>query len=263
MPQVPDCRRLGRHCVQLAVTAQVADIRDDTPTDQDAAATWLLGHTERITFGRPYTRGRLLVADAVVSVPCKYLEEQARSPNGSSRPAARCRAHGFEGPMPRPAPVDAPVLRHRADRFTIVHGRRVRPMALPLKRAARRALPVLQNGNPCVGAPCRTADNKMGAACCRDLTLEMTIPEGDPIEALLRARRPPYLCKVKRTAPSTVECEVISACGYLGDDDISCMLHDRVRPNGRPAKPDICSNWPEFDDDDELTGHPGCVFIDD
>nr|MBA2458986.1 hypothetical protein [Gemmatimonadales bacterium] len=49
---------------------------------------------------------------------------------------------------------------------------------------------------------------------------------------------------------------VISACGYLGEDGLACGLHGRRRPDGRPAKPDLCSEWPP-----KNKGlHPGCVF---
>jgi len=133
-------------------------------------------------------------------------------------------------------------------------------MGLPLKRAAQKALPVLRNGNPCVDAPCRTADNKHGAACCRDLQLDVLVSEFDEYtEALLRSRKSPYLCKVSRDTPETMECEVISACSYLESDGISCALHDRVLPNGRLAKPSICYEWPDLGPDD--TGHPGCPLL--
>ncbi len=264
MPAPPSCKRLGRQCRELAVTVRIADLDDDTRTEQDAAATWLLGHTERITFGKPYVRGRELYADAVVAVPCKYLEEKQHGTRTNGRPQARCGAHGFRGPLPRASKLELKTLRYDEDRFTVVQDRRLRTLPLPVKGAARRSLPVLQAPNPCDGAPCRTADNRVGAACCRDLTLEIALTKGQHLlEALLRSRKSPYLCKVKRTDERSVECEVISACGYLGDDRISCTLHNRVRPNGRPAKPGICSDWPEFEDDDEYTGHPGCVLIDD
>ena len=133
-------------------------------------------------------------------------------------------------------------------------------LPLRVKRAARRALPVVQGANPCLDAPCRTADNTRGAACCRDLTLEVEAPNTEPeLERLLRARRSPYLCKVNRTDDQTIECEAISACGYLDPSDgVSCVLHDRVLPNGRSAKPSICWEWPDIGPD-EVT-HPGCAL---
>jgi hypothetical protein len=116
---------------------------------------------------------------------------------------------------------------------------------------------VLHGGNPCLGAPCRTADNKRGAACCRDLTIDVVLDgRGPDLLALLRSRRSPYLCKVTPNGGDLAECEVISRCGYLESDDITCSLHDRVRPDGSPAKPFVCSEWPGADYDGP--GHPGC-----
>lgn len=282
MPTPPPCTRLGTHCGELALTVRVADLEEDSPTLQDAAATWLLGHTERITSGAPYVKGAELLVDARVHVPCKYLrvEEDGRSGRGGTgssadgtmerrhhgrdgQPRALCTAHGFRGPMPRstrPPPEVRPSF-HRTDgKFTLFYKGRRRTLALPLKKAAQRALPVLQGDNPCAGAPCRTADNRRGAACCRDLTLDVVLPESDHLtETLLRARKSPYLCKVSREGPDSVECEVISTCGYLEDDAISCGLHDRLLPNRQLAKPSICREWPDLEPDE--VGHPGCRLV--
>jgi hypothetical protein len=114
--------------------------------------------------------------------------------------------------------------------------------------------------NPCAGAPCRTADNTQGAACCRDLTLDVVLPAYEMhAEALLETRKAPYLCKVTRVSEDMVECEVISACGYLEADAVSCALHDRLRPDGSPAKPFVCREWPDLDDGDDA--HPGCRLV--
>ena len=144
-----------------------------------------------------------------------------------------------------------------------MHRGHSRRMALRRRPSPPRPLPVLGGANPCAGAPCRTADNTRGAACCRDLTLEVVAPAEDPasnhLEALLLARRSPYLCKTERVSREIVECEVISACGYLEGDGISCALHRLTRPDGNPAKPDVCSGWPDLGPDD--VGHPGCRLI--
>jgi hypothetical protein len=85
------------------------------------------------------------------------------------------------------------------------------------------------------------------------------VPESEiETEALIRSRRAPYLCKVSRTDHDIVECEVISACGYL-DGELQCSLHDLIRESGTPAKPSICSDWP--DTDPESTYHPGCRLV--
>lgn len=261
MATPPPCARLGRQCRELRLTLKIADLDDDTAAERDAAATWLLGHTGRIAFGTPYVRERLLMVDAVVKVPCKYLAADAA---GAAGAAVRCTAHGYRGALPGPSrPVPRRAFRHAEDRFTVVHQGRVQELTLRRKNGRPRSLPVVQD-NPCATARCRTADNTIGAACCRDLTLDVVVPLGDEAtEQFLRSRKPPYLCKVKRADETVIECEVISPCGYLDPEDgISCVLHDRVRPGGREAKPDVCFEWPDFDkDDEEYAGHPGCVFL--
>lgn len=257
---------MGRHCRELDLTLRVADLKDDSRTLQDAAATWLLAHTQRITFGAPYVRRGELLVDATVHVPCTYLEpNRLKSLNGKGDQPGRCTAHGFRGRMPsstqRPS-SKRPAVRQPNGAFRIVFKGRQRTMPLEHKRQARRALPVL-NGNPCAMAPCRTADNTRGAACCRDMTLDVLIPATNThLEALLRARKSPYLCKVEREDERSMECEVISACSYLDPSDgVSCVLHERLLPNGRLAKPSICREWPDLDEDE--VAHPGCVLVDD
>jgi hypothetical protein len=80
--------------------------------------------------------------------------------------------------------------------------------------------------------------------------------EESTLEALVRSRQSPYLCKTERNEEDSLESEMISACAYLAGDAVSCSLHGRVREDGRPAKPDLCSEWPERGD----LMHPGCVF---
>lgn len=239
------------------MTLRIADLKADSPLERDALATWLTGHTERISFGEPYRLGPRLVVDATVYVPCKYLKEDGANQE------VRCSAHGYRGSLPRldiPRPP-SPTPRN-GDRFSLIYRgkRRLLHLATPLPTTrSRRALPVLEE-NPCAGAPCRTADNKRGAACCRDLTLEvLTPPEDRTLELLLRARRSPYLCKVSRESREVIECEVISACGYLDGDGVSCVLHGRLLPNGEPAKPFVCTQWPDLGP--EHTGHPGCKLL--
>jgi hypothetical protein len=244
------------------VTLRVADLDEDDPPFRDAMGTWLLGHTERISFGTPFREGGQILVDAVIRVGCKYLDDGSSGAAGQRGSQSRCAAHGFAGHLPPPAEHTRPVLRQADDHFTVMQGERVRSVELP--RPAHRGLPVIHHGaNPCATARCRTADNTVGAACCRDLTLDVVVPLGDEeSEALLRSRRSPYLCKVKRANETIVECEVISACGYLEADGVHCGLHGRVRPDGKPAKPGVCSDWPDFDEGD-WTGHPGCVFLGD
>jgi hypothetical protein len=84
----------------------------------------------------------------------------------------------------------------------------------------------------------------------------MCTPRQRLLEGLVLARKVPYLCKVERVSQYSLGAEMISACSYLGQDGVHCSLHGRTRPDGRPAKPDLCTEWPEPGD----VYHPGCVF---
>ncbi|HLS47685.1 MAG TPA: hypothetical protein VK012_04155, partial [Gemmatimonadales bacterium] len=165
--------------------------------------------------------------------------------------------HGFEGPLPA-ARRRAQPRQLGQDRFRMVEGRRIVDRRIPPPEPARGSLPVLADaGNPCAGAPCRTADNKRGAACCRDLQVEIMCTRGQrKLEALVRSRRSPYLCKIERDGDWSIDAEMISACSYLEPGGVNCTLHGRKRADGRTAKPDLCFDWPPK----RQVLHPGCVF---
>jgi hypothetical protein len=232
------------------VTLRVGSL-DEGTASLDHEATWLLGHTARITFGELWEGDGDLYVDARLHLGCRYLRVE-----GST---ARCALYGYQGPVPHePRPPGQP-RRLGRDRFRIVENRRVRVRSLPPPSmpARGRSLPVLAAENPCATAPCRTADHTRGAACCRDLQVEIMCTRGQrSLEALVRSRRSPYLCKIERPGEFSLEVEMISACGYLEEDGIACSLHGRQRPDGRPAKPDLCSEWPPRN----KGLHPGCVF---
>jgi hypothetical protein len=241
----PPCRALGTQCRSLAVTLRVGSL-DEGTASLDHETTWLIGHTQHITFSDIWEDEGELYVDAVLHVPCRYLHRDGAS--------VRCTAYGFQGPPPRRYSRPEQPRQLGRDRFLIVENRRtaVRSLATP-----PRSLPVLGGPNPCALAPCRTADNLRGTACCRDLQIEiMCTRQQRRLEALVRSRRSPYLCKVERAGDFSIEAEMISACAYLDDDGIGCTLHGRLRADGRPAKPDLCSEWPA-----KKQGlHPGCVF---
>lgn len=217
----------------------------------DHEATWLLAHTERLALRNLRRAGNDLVVDATVRVRCRHLKAGA-----SGADPARCAAHGFEGRLPPEAPWPDQPRRLGGDRFTVVTNEQLVEVTLP----PPRSLPVVaseQDLNPCAVAPCTTADHKRGAACCRDMQIEMRCPPEDTyLEALVRSRQSPYLCKVTRESAGWLEAELISACAYLDDAGRNCTLHGRTRDDGRPAKPDLCSEWP----DDGKGLHPGCLW---
>lgn len=239
---------MGTHCRSLAVTLRVGELEDGRAS-LDHEGTWLLGHTERITFSELWESEGDLYVEAVLHVACKFLRQE----DGQ----ARCTAHGFAGRLPREySRMDQP-RRLGNDRFLVIDRGQTAVRHLPFPR---RSLPVLQQpsgANPCAEAPCTTADHKRGAACCRDLQIEIMCPKTDRrLEGLVFSRRSPYLCKIERAGDHSIEAEMISACGFLGEDGVACSLHGRMRADGRPAKPDLCSEWPP-----KNKGlHPGCVF---
>ncbi len=244
---LPPCRSVGGHCRSLKLTIRVAAIEGD----EDHDATWLFGHTQRIDFGKTFVDDEELWVDADVHVPCRHLEQLE---NGS----VRCGGYGYTGKVAIPKRPPAP-RRLGGDQFKIVDNHRLVTRTL---KAPHRMLPVLEHDlapdlNPCAEAPCRTADHTRKAACCRDLHVDIRCtPKQTRLELLLRNRKSPYLCKVEREDDQLLNAEIISACTYLLEDGLHCDLHGRLRADGRPAKPLMCSHWPE-----KRTGlHPGCAF---
>jgi len=229
------------------VTLRVAAI-NSTLDSADHEATWLLGHTDRIHFGPLYRRGAHLYARATLAAPCRYATRDGRQ--------VRCGAHGFRGEV-RPATHRKVDRQLGAGRFEYVERGRLRQGSLAAEPAGRASLPVLNGANPCATARCRTADGAIGAACCRDLQLEILCrPENRRLELLVRARKSPYLCKVDRESPDSLGVEVISACSYLEPGGVLCSLHGRRRRDGRSAKPDLCFSWPAKGD----SHHRDCAF---
>jgi hypothetical protein len=144
------------------------------------------------------------------------------------------------------------------DRFRIIERGRLVERELPPPRLSSRSLAVLSH-NPCAEAPCQTSDHTRGAACCRDLQIEIMCDKSwTRQELLVRSRKSPYLCKVVRERDEALDAEMISACDYLGEDGVACTLHGRKRADGRSGKPDLCHRWPKPSRDETL--HVGCVF---
>jgi hypothetical protein len=232
------------------VTLRIGTL-EDGPASVDHEATWLLGHTERITFRNLRAAGLTLLVDAVLHVRCRFL----RATTGDAA-EVRCAAHGFTGPAPEAASRTIQPRQLGEDRFLVVERHE---MAVLRLREPSRQLPVVshRDENPCAIAPCETADHRRGSACCRDLQVEILCHRTDSaLEALVHSRLSPYLCKISRETDDSLEAEMISACAFLDTSATGCTLHGRIRPDGRSAKPDLCSSWP----DDGKGLHPGCIF---
>lgn len=244
----PPCHHLGAHCRRLKVTLRIGSLTEGDES-LDHEATWLMGHTGNITFLRLWEDGGDLYADALLHVRCRFLKA---GPDGT----ATCTAHGFSGRLPAD-PRDIQPRQLGKDRFRVVEGRKLVPRRLLPPAPVRHALPVIASENPCEGAPCQTADHKRGAACCRDLQVEiMCTPRQQRLESFIRSRQSPYLCKIEREGEFSIGVEMISACGYLEPGGVRCTLHGRMRADGRTAKPDLCFDWPPK----KQVLHPGCVF---
>ena len=94
--------------------------------------------------------------------------------------------------------------------------------SLPMPARSLPVLPTAPAENPCATAPCRTSDNTRKAACCRDLQVEIMCTRSQHrLEALVRSRRSPYLCKIDREGEYSLDVEMISACGYLEADGVA------------------------------------------
>lgn len=252
-PAPPPCAALGSQCRALPVTILIASYTKPGEV-LDPEATWLLGHTETLAFRNLRQEGKDLLVDATMRVRCRHLKRDPSLPPGE----VRCAAHGYTGTVPED-PWPAQPRRLGGDRFRIVVGDVQDDVELSLPPRQLPVIPAEDDINPCSLAPCTTADHRRGSACCRDMQLEIRCPEdSSTLELLLRNRQSPYFCKVSRERPGWIEGELINTCDYLDEERLNCTLHGRSRPDGRPAKPDLCTEWP----DDGKGLHPGCLWYD-
>src|SRR5690242_4208207 len=124
-PSIPPCRDLGAHCRSLRVTLRIGELEEGLAS-LDHEATWLLGHTEQITFLELWEGEGDLYVEAILHVPCRWLLQQGER--------ARCRVHGFEGPAPRGARRQPQPLQLGGDRFVVVERCRNQVRNLPFPR---------------------------------------------------------------------------------------------------------------------------------
>ena len=72
-PAAPPCRALGAQCRGVPVTLRVGPLEEGT-TSLDHEATWLIGHTQHISFYDIWEDEGELYVDAMLHVPCRYLQ---------------------------------------------------------------------------------------------------------------------------------------------------------------------------------------------
>src|SRR5262249_29271482 len=108
--RVPPCRAMGPQCRALRVTLRVGSFEDGI-TSLDHEATWLLGHTGRITFHELWDGEGDLYVEATLHLPCRHLDES----DGESH----CRAHGFTRPLRRRRAREKQQLHLGGNRFVV------------------------------------------------------------------------------------------------------------------------------------------------
>ena len=156
--------------------------------------------------------------------PC-WQSPAAPYRRGGGRPAGLTVSAGGQCPAPSRAPAEA------AGRGPFPRGGEAATGHRPA--VTLRAVSRCWATNPCASAPCRTADNRRGSACCRDLQIEIQCRRDQvELERLVRHRKSPYLCKVEREGDETICAEMISACGYL-DEAAGGLRPARPLPGGR------------------------------
>src|ERR687895_163703 len=128
------CRKLGSQCRSLRVTLRVGSL-EEGDSSLDHEATWLLGHTQHISFGDLWWGEGDLYVEAILHVPCRYHRSDGET--------AECRLFGYRDVVRRPPRRPAQPRRLGADRFQVVDAKRVVTRVLPPAPSPRHALPVL------------------------------------------------------------------------------------------------------------------------
>ena len=195
--------------------------RGGAPPVLDHEATWLLGHTQQITFSELWEGEGDLYVEAVLHVRCRYLHE-----DGDWRSA---RPHGFEGrnaPRARREPTAAAARR-----------RPVRGRGGPPECGVRELWP------PAAPAGARRCHRRRESLRDRPLPHGRQHPQSRllpgpagrdhvhqaqrRLEALVRSRRSPYLCKIERAGRLLAR----------GGDDLRLRLPGRRWRRLHPARP--------------------------
>ena len=243
----------GSQCQSIRVT-----LRDrragGRPDSLDHEATWLLGHTAQIDFLELWEGEGDLYVDAVAPRPLSLS-----APGGRPGPMPGARLRGARAPGARGASRSRCSSAATASwSSTDCRNAVLRASASPRARCrCSRTAPVARATTPAPrprAAPPTTPAKPPAAVTCRSRSCAPG-PSADWRRWCVRAAR---RISARSSGPATtsLEVEMISACGYLEGDGVSCSLHGRHRADGRTAKPDLCFEWPP-----KNRGlHPGCVF---
>ena len=250
MSAPPGCESLGRQCQALDVLLRIGSLEEgvDLPGPRGHLAPRPhRAHHLRRGLDRRRRAVRRCRAACTLSAPERLCRRavplrgaRVRGPDAAApeggRPAEAARAGPFPGGGPDEAgqpPLPAPAYgRFPSSRSPSAQSLRGRPLPRPPTTSGERH----------AAGTCRWRSCAPGRSCY--------------LEALIRHRKSPYLCKVGREGDFSIDVEMISACGFIEAGGVACTLHGRNRADGRTAKPDLCFEWPPKD----KGLHPGCVF---
>src|SRR3954452_10327713 len=84
--EVPPCSGLGSQCRAVPVTLRVGPLEEGTAS-LDHEATWLIGHTQHVSFADLWEDEGELYVDATLHIPCRYLRQDGTT--------ATCTAYGY------------------------------------------------------------------------------------------------------------------------------------------------------------------------
>ena len=130
MDRIPPCRRLGTQCRAIPVTLRIGSFEEGLES-LDHEATWLLGHTQQISFGVLWEDEGDLYVEAILHVGCRYLRPEGLGARGRPLPG--------RGPVPADRPGAAQGPRTGPEPAGRGRGKPLRQRTLPDGRAHARS----------------------------------------------------------------------------------------------------------------------------